>query len=191
MITCNIDAAYEEHSRIVSLHKLKQEYDTELITIKTGIISGGFDPITPAHIRYIYGAIRFVDVLLIVVNGDSFLERKKGYFVQSAIDRALIVQSVYGPNNVLIYDEKDTMEDIITKFKPDFWINGGDRAGSNLSEAETKACEYVGCANITGVGGDVKTHSSRDVVERLYWNLLSAKTTKGDLINKYHGGKLG
>lgn len=191
MITCNIEAAYEEHNRLVSLHNQRKHYETELVLVKTGIISGGFDPITPAHVRYIHGAIKFVDVLLIVVNGDSFLERKKGYYVQNAIDRALIVQSIYGPNNVLIYDDKDTMEDIINKFKPDFWLNGGDRAGGNLNEAETEACKYVGCANVTGIGGDVKTHSSRDLVERLYWNLLSAKTTQGDLIKKYHGGKLG
>jgi len=40
--------------------------------------SGGFDPIHPGHASCIIESKQYGDTLVVVVNGDNFLQRKKG-----------------------------------------------------------------------------------------------------------------
>ena len=46
--------------------------------MKIGIISGGFDPIHSGHISYIDRAKQLCDFLIVGVNSDAWLQRKKG-----------------------------------------------------------------------------------------------------------------
>ena len=72
-----------------NIHELKKELDNWGYSIFT--ISGGFDPIHVGHVRYITSAAERAQVgapdtgfwhpgvLVVVVNSDGFLKRKKGY----------------------------------------------------------------------------------------------------------------
>ena len=45
---------------------------------KISIVSGGFDPIHSGHIEYIKEAKKYGDYLIVALNSDAWLRRKKG-----------------------------------------------------------------------------------------------------------------
>ncbi|MBN2155579.1 MAG: adenylyltransferase/cytidyltransferase family protein [Candidatus Lokiarchaeota archaeon] len=130
-----------------------------------GMISGGFDPIHKGHVAYIRAASKITHCLVAVVNGDSFLIRKKGYKFMSADERAYIVDNIKGVDYTVIFNsEDDTVDEMIEILRPTYFIKGGDRnAKENIPEWDT--CERVGCEIITGAGGD-KAQSSSELVRK-------------------------
>lgn len=106
--------------------------------------------------------------LLVVVNCDDFLIRKHGFVFQNENDRAEIINSIKDVDYVYIHQsDKQTIDDAIYKFDPDFFLKGGDRSSiSNLPECEVKACVESGCEIIFGVGGADKVSSSSDLLKR-------------------------
>ena len=46
--------------------------------MKISIVSGGFDPIHSGHLSYIKSARKFGDYLIIALNSDDWLRKKKG-----------------------------------------------------------------------------------------------------------------
>lgn len=130
-----------------------------------GMISGGFDPIHIGHVKYILAAAELTPCLVAVVNGDSFLMRKKGYIFMDSDERAFIVDNIKGVDYTVIFNsEQDTVDEIIELLRPTSFIKGGDRnARENIPEWDT--CEKVGCLIITGAGGD-KAQSSSELVKK-------------------------
>ena len=55
------------------------------------ITSGGFDPLHVGHVRYLKEAKKLGGMLIVIVNGDSLLIRKKGYKVMPIEDRCEIL----------------------------------------------------------------------------------------------------
>lgn len=146
---------------IKSMDELK-----ELLKCKEfGMISGGFDPVHKGHVQYILAAAKLTPCLVAVVNGDSFLMRKKGYKFMDSDERAFIVDNIKGVDYTVIFNsEHDTVDEIIEFLEPTCFIKGGDRnAKENIPEWDT--CEKVGCEIITGAGGD-KAQSSSDLVKK-------------------------
>ncbi len=147
---------------IKSMEELKEILkDTEF-----GMISGGFDPVHKGHVDYILAAASLTPCLVAVVNGDSFLMRKKGYKFMDSEERAYIVDNIRGVDYTVIFNsEFDTVDEIIEYLQPTSFIKGGDRnAKENIPEWDT--CEKVGCEIITGAGGD-KAQSSSDLVKKI------------------------
>ncbi len=130
-----------------------------------GMISGGFDPVHIGHVKYILAAAELTPCLVAVVNGDSFLMRKKGYKFMDSEERAFIVDNIKGVDYTVIFNsEYDTVDEVIEFLRPTSFIKGGDRnAKENIPEWDT--CEKVGCDIITGAGGD-KAQSSSDLVKK-------------------------
>lgn len=131
-----------------------------------GMISGGFDPIHKGHVDYIIAAAKLTPCLVAVVNGDSFLMRKKGYKFMNSEERAYIVDNIKGVHYTVIYNsDLDTVDEIIEELRPTSFIKGGDRnAKENIPEWDT--CEKVGCDIITGAGGN-KAQSSSELVKKI------------------------
>ena len=48
--------------------------------MKIVVVSGGFDPIHSGHIEYLKSAKEYGDKLIVALNSDSWLEKKKGKF---------------------------------------------------------------------------------------------------------------
>ena len=80
--------------------------------------------------------------------------------------RAEILNAIKGVVLVdSVNDGDDTVCEAITRHKPDFFANGGDRGRSNTPEQ--KVCENLGVELLWSVGGDKKLASSSDLVERV------------------------
>src|SRR4030042_1325956 len=128
----------------------------------TVAISGAFDPIHVGHIRYISEAAKLGDRLVVILNGDDFLLRKKGFVFRPFEDRKEILESVKGVDEVIAsVDEDQTVSKTLELLKPDIFAKGGARTGpENIPEAQT--CRKIGCKLVTNVGGS-KIFSKSDL----------------------------
>lgn len=143
-----------------------------------GIVSGGFDPIHVGHIRYLQSASNNCDYLVVILNGDSFLLRKKGYFVFSAEERKEILEELWSINEVRIHNsDKDDVCDAIEEIKNSFrnteyknytfiFFKGGDRSPDNKPIPEVETCNRLGIEIRYGTGGYDKPNSSSWVGEK-------------------------
>lgn len=139
-------------------------FERNKIPGKLVAISGGFDPMHIGHVRYINAAKKLGDYLVVIVNGDSFLERKKNYKFMSLEERMEVIDSMKAVDFVVPWISEDqTVIGALEIITPDIFAKGGDRTGpENIPEWEP--CIKIGCEIITGVGGD-KIQSSSDLVK--------------------------
>jgi cytidyltransferase-like protein len=119
----------------------------------TVAVSGAFDPVHIGHIRYIREAAKLGDKLIVILNGDDFLLRKKGFVFMPLKERKEILENIKGVDEVVAsVDEDQTVSRTLEQIKPDIFAKGGDRTGpDNIPEAET--CRKIGCKLVTNVGG--------------------------------------
>ena len=66
-----------------------------MTTKPTIMLSGGFDPIHIGHVRMILAAAELGDVI-IAVNSDDWLMRKKGYIFMPWEERVEIIRAIVG-----------------------------------------------------------------------------------------------
>ncbi len=130
------------------------------------VVSGGFDPIHSGHVRMIREAAKLGDELIVLVNTDEWLFRKKGYASMLAKERMEIVSAIDGVGAVLLANDKDgtvceSLREIAHQLRPDdaiVFCNGGDRGRDNTPESDL--VKKLGGEMVFGVGGEEKTNSS-------------------------------
>ena len=122
-------------------------------------MSGGFDPLHHGHIRQIQHAAQLGDVLLVFLNSDAWLERKKGTHWLSWEARREVLQSIRWVTAVLPVDDMDgTVASAIRLYRPHIFAKGGDRTTPVPQEAA--ACRAVGCHMVFGIGNKVESSSN-------------------------------
>lgn len=137
--------------------------------MKTVAISGGFDPLHVGHIRYIHEAKKLGDKLIVILNGDTFLLRKKGYLVFKAEERTELLLALKDVDEVFVYDsEKDDVCEALEYIQPDIFAKGGDRRPGGVPIPEVETCKKLGIEVIYGVGGIDKPNSSSWVIQKLF-----------------------
>lgn len=120
--------------------------------MKTVVTSGGFDPIHKGHIRLIKEASELGDRLIVVLNTDDFLIRKKGKPFMCFEERKEILESIRWVDEVVAcIDEDQTVCKTLEMLKPDIFAKGGDRTLDNIPEKDV--CERLGIDMVFGVGG--------------------------------------
>jgi D-beta-D-heptose 7-phosphate kinase/D-beta-D-heptose 1-phosphate adenosyltransferase len=136
------------------------------------LTSGGYDPIHPGHISCIVDSKRYGDLLVVIVNGDWFLDHKKGRRFMSLKTRSEIVSAIRGVDYVVPFEiENDTTVNVaLESIIPDIFTKGGDRVDANTIP-EWQTCERLGIDVVTGVG-DSKVHSSSNILEDWYEHRL-------------------
>tara|TARA_B100000683_G_scaffold238551_1_gene244507 strand:+ start:442 stop:945 length:504 start_codon:yes stop_codon:yes gene_type:complete len=132
--------------------------------------SGGFDPLHIGHARCILETTDMADAdggyVIVVVNGDGFLNRKKGGAFMPEEERAEIVAGLRGVDAVLIWDDgTQNVIGAIEKLKPTYFTKGGDRAKPE-DIPEWNICQEVGCDVLFNVGGG-KIQSSSWLLRKL------------------------
>jgi cytidyltransferase-like protein len=129
-------------------------------------VSGAFDPIHVGHIRYIREAAKLGDQLIVILNQDAFLLKKKGFVFWPFNERKEILENIKGVSEVVgAVDEDQTVSKTLEMLKPDIFAKGGDRTGpSNIPEVNT--CRNIGCKVVTNVGGG-KVLSENELSQRV------------------------
>ncbi len=141
--------------------RLRKDVGAELGTIVA--TSGGYDPIHPGHISCILESGKLGDTLVVIVNGDDFLIRKKGRAFQPLDARAKIISAIIGVDYVVTLNiENDpTVTQALRVIRPHIFSKGGDRlAGHSIPESEEKICNEFSIKIIDGVGEPKQWSSS-------------------------------
>ena len=127
-------------------------------------VSGGFDPVHIGHIRMIKDAARYGDVM-VIINSDDWLMRKKGYVFMPWEERAEIMGNIKGVKIVTQVDDSDgTVCEALRRHRPDAFANGGDRKRDNTPEMEI--CDSMNIQMLWSIGGKEKPQSSSWLVEK-------------------------
>lgn len=135
--------------------------------MKVVVVTGGFDPLHSGHIEYFTKAKELGDILLVGVNSDEWLTRKKGRAFMPIWERLEIVKNIKPVGHAFVFNDDDgTALDAITFAKKMFpraeiiFANGGDRTSENIPEMSAE--------NVTfkfGVGGENKKNSSSWILD--------------------------
>jgi cytidyltransferase-like protein len=135
------------------------------------IATGGFDPIHSGHINYVKEAKNLGDVLIVGVNSDEWLRRKKGQEFMPWEERASILSAIKDVDRVINFDDADgSAKDAIRKVRaiyPDAQIvfaNGGDRTKDNIPEMDLLD-EMLHLEFVFGIGGEHKMNSSSWILQ--------------------------
>lgn len=145
---------------------------------KIVLVTGGFDPIHGGHISYLNAARKLGDMLVVGLNSDAWLSRKKSKPFMPMKDRIAIVNSLKMVDYVIDdYDDSDGSSCDAIRLVRSMWpnaevvfANGGDRGSTNTPESRMASTDDK-LTFAYGVGGDNKANSSS-------WLLQEWKTPK-------------
>jgi len=126
-------------------------------------VSGGFDPIHVGHVRMFQEAKKLGDKLVVILNNDNWLKKKKGYVFMPETERKEVIESITGVDEVVISHHGPDPSDMsvcrdLEIVRPHIFANGGDRTHDNIPEIPV--CEQIGCEMIFSIGQGGKVQSS-------------------------------
>jgi len=133
------------------------------------LVTGGFDPLHSGHIAYFKAARELGDMLIVGINSDEWLTRKKGQPFMPIYERDKIISSLNVVDKVVHYPDADnSSKNAITGVRAMYpnatiiFANGGDRTKENIPEMDLldDNLEFV-----FGVGGENKANSSSWILE--------------------------
>lgn len=135
------------------------------------VLSGGFDPVHIGHIRMMQAAKQMAHTVIIGLNSDEWLTRKKGKPFMQFEERREILEALECVDRVWAFKDDDgTANDLLMKVRGLLvsalnnheltvaFGNGGDRTTDNVPEQEM--CERLKIDMVWGVGGEDKPQSS-------------------------------
>jgi rfaE bifunctional protein nucleotidyltransferase chain/domain len=128
------------------------------------LANGCFDPLHVGHVRYLYGAKKTGDYLVVAINDDRSTRALKGPgrpLVRSR-DRARVVSSLEMVDAVLIFSGVDVTR-VLRTLRPAVHAKGTDYTARTVPERETSAALGIE----TVIAGDPKSHASSDILRRM------------------------
>lgn len=164
--------------------------------MKVVLVTGGFDPLHSGHIEYFKAARDLGDHLVVGVNSDAWLTRKKGRPFMPFEERAAIIKELACVDEVIAFNDDDdsacnaiglVLSTKATKWKLVF-ANGGDRTNTTTPEYKLYG-DHSDVNFVFGVGGENKANSSSWILDEWktqkterdwgYWRVLDHKPEKG------------
>jgi len=141
-------------------------------------VSGGFDPLHIGHLQMIKEAKELGDKLVVILNNDNWLKKKKGYVFIPQEQRKAILEAIRWVDEVVLTSHPENTEDMsvskeLEKIKPDIFANGGDRTRKNIPEVEV--CRKINCKMIFNIGKNGKIESSSWLLSRFLENFSNKK----------------
>jgi rfaE bifunctional protein nucleotidyltransferase chain/domain len=128
---------------------------------RIALANGCFDVLHVGHVRYLEGAKREADCLVVAINDDGSVRALKGEGrpILAAADRAELVAALRAVDYVVTFPET-TVARLLEQLKPDVHCKGTDYTADTVPEHETVRA-YGGRVAIVG---DPKDHSTRDLL---------------------------
>ena len=134
---------------------------------KIVVVTGGFDPLHSGHLEYFREAKKLGDILVVGMNSDEWLARKKGQPFMPMSERRMLVGSLKDVDVTMTFDDVDgsavkLLEELKQQNPQDkiIFANGGDRTITNIPELLVKDVQFV-----FGVGGINKMNSSSWILQ--------------------------
>lgn len=133
------------------------------------LATGGFDPIHSGHIAYLKAAKTLGDMLIVGLNSDEWLERKKGRAFMPWNERLCVLNNLSMVDEVYTFNDEDGsarhfIQQVRAHYPNDklIFVNGGDRNRDNIPEMDfvDSNLEFV-----FGVGGEDKKNSSSWILQ--------------------------
>jgi cytidyltransferase-like protein len=149
---------------------------------KTVAVSGGFDPLHIGHVEMMREAKALGDRLVVIINNDNWLIKKKGFAFMPESERKAIIEALRCVDEVVISSHPEnpsgaaemSVSKELEKIKPDIFANGGDRDEKNASDPNSslyhdiETCKKLGIEMVFNVGHSGKIQSSSDLVRRAH-----------------------
>ncbi|OGN04316.1 MAG: hypothetical protein A2831_01285 [Candidatus Yanofskybacteria bacterium RIFCSPHIGHO2_01_FULL_44_17] len=126
-------------------------------------VSGGMDPLHAGHVRLFKEAKKLGDKLVVILNNDNWLKKKKGYVFMREDERKEVIAGLAVVDHVIITGHGPNSDDMsvcaeLKKLKPSIFANGGDRTADNIPEVAV--CNGLRCKMVFNVGHGGKIQSS-------------------------------
>jgi len=139
-------------------------------------VSGGFDPIHIGHTRLFKRAKCLGDELVVILNNDNWLKKKKGFVFIPEKERKEIIESLKCVDRVILTKHDPDSEDMsvckeLGELKPDIFANGGDRVENNVPEVPV--CRAINCKMVFNVGQGGKIQSSSWLLKKFLNNKIA------------------
>ena len=160
--------------------------------MKVIVVSGGFDPLHSGHISYFKDASEYGNRLIVALNSDDWLKRKKGKYFMPFLERKSIIENLRNVDEVIDFEDDEIGSSInalekVKKLYPEdeiYFANGGDRDKENIPEMSVDGISFL-----FSVGGDDKKNSSswilkdwqyyhEDRIWGAFYNLFESENVK-------------
>jgi len=154
--------------------------------MKLIVVSGGFDPIHSGHIAYFNSAKSYGDKLIVALNSDVWLEKKKGKFFMPFNERKVILESIKFVDEVIGFEDDNkgscinALEEIKKSYPNNdiYFANGGDRDKKNIPEMSVSGINFL-----FGIGGNDKKNSSSWILNK--WQYYFEERQWGSFFNLF------
>ena len=141
------------------------------------MVSGGFDPIHPGHVRLFEAAKKLGDKLVVVINNDHWIKKKKGCSFMQAKDRTEIISAFRTVDQVVISSHEGNPKNMsisadLKKIRPDIFANGGDRNKKDAADPKSflykdvELCKKLGIKIVYNIGRGGKIRSSSELLKK-------------------------
>jgi rfaE bifunctional protein nucleotidyltransferase chain/domain len=150
-------------SKIVSRDQLREQLASHKRRGQRVVLANGcFDTLHVGHVRYLEGAKKEGDLLVVGVNADSSVGALKGPGrpILDEKARAQLVAALRAVDYVVIFDEPDVGA-LLEFLRPDVHAKGTDYSPDTVPERATAARLGIRVAIV----GDPKEHSTREFLE--------------------------
>jgi cytidyltransferase-like protein len=134
-------------------------------------VSGGFDPLHIGHVEMFERAKKLGGELVVILNNDNWLLKKKGYVFMGEKERKKIVEAIRYVDRAIITKHPKDPQDMsvcreLAALKPDIFANGGDRDKKDSKKQESSLnpeqvlCTKLGIKTVYGLGKKIRSSSA-------------------------------
>ena len=162
---------------------------------KVVLVTGGFDPLHSGHIAYFKEAKKLGNKLIVGVNSDEWLTRKKGRPFMPYEERVALIDEMEVVDQVIGFNDSDDSACQAIFYTLSIhgniqliFANGGDRTNTTTPEYATYG-DHPNVDFAFGVGGEDKKNSSSWILDEWktqkterdwgYWRVLDHKPEQG------------
>lgn len=133
-------------------------------------VSGGFDPLHSGHVRMMEEAKKLGDKLVVILNNDNWLIKKKGHAFMNQKEREEIIKALRVVDEVVVTAHPKNPKDMsvcleLLEIRPHIFVNGGDRKPDGDPVPEVIVCGELGINMAYNIGHGGKVQSSSWLLE--------------------------